>query len=95
MDAGTVAEIAPPSALLADPASSFSRLVDRTGAASAAALRQMAADFFRERQAGIQVGRFPRPSFDNLRRASLASSVDAARHGHGGGHGGVGSPRGY
>ena len=49
MDAGSVAEIAPPSVLLGDPASAFSRLVDRTGAASAAALRQMAADFFQVR----------------------------------------------
>ena len=43
MDAGTVAEIAPPSVLLARPDSAFSALVDRTGPAGAAALRKMAA----------------------------------------------------
>ncbi len=32
MDAGEVAEIAPPSVLLADGGSAFSKLVDKTGA---------------------------------------------------------------
>ena len=41
MDAGTVAEIGAPSALLARPHGAFSSLVDRTGAAGAAALRQV------------------------------------------------------
>lgn len=48
MDAGLVAEIGPPSVLLANPNSAFSSLVDKTGAASAAALRKMAADFLAE-----------------------------------------------
>ncbi len=67
MDAGRVAEIAPPSVLLARPDSAFSQLVDRTGAAGAAALRKMAADFFEERAAGIQLGHKPRPSFEATR----------------------------
>lgn len=73
MDAGVVAEIGPPSVLLANPNSAFSALVDKTGAASAAALRKMAADFLAERQAGIQVGFKKRPSLDETRR-----SLDAA-----------------
>lgn len=48
MDAGLVAEIGPPSVLLANPNSAFSKLVDKTGAASAAALRKMASDFLAE-----------------------------------------------
>ncbi|GAB4815837.1 hypothetical protein N2152v2_002883 [Parachlorella kessleri] len=67
MDAGTVAEIAPPSVLLARPDSAFSALVDRTGPAGAAALRKMAADFYEERAAGIQLGHKPRPSFEATR----------------------------
>ncbi len=35
------------------------------------ALRKMAADFFAERQAGIEIGHFPRPSLETARRASL------------------------
>lgn len=69
MDAGEVAEIAPPSTLLANPASSFSRLVDRTGAASAAALRKMAADFADERARGQAIGFRKRPSLDETRRS--------------------------
>lgn len=67
MDAGVVAEIAPPSVLLADPNSSFSRLVDRTGEASAAALRKMAADFAGERARGQAIGFRNRPSLDETR----------------------------
>jgi ATP-binding cassette subfamily C (CFTR/MRP) protein 1 len=67
MDAGVVSEIAPPSVLLSRPDSAFSQLVDRTGAASAAALRKMAADFFEDRAAGIQLGHKPRPSFEQTR----------------------------
>ncbi len=52
MDAGLVAEIGPPSVLLANPNSAFSKLVDKTGAASAAALRKMAADFLAEVRCG-------------------------------------------
>lgn len=69
MDAGVVAEIAPPSVLLANPNSAFSSLVDKTGAASAAALRKMAADFQDERARGQQVGFKPRPSLDDTRRS--------------------------
>jgi ABC-type multidrug transport system fused ATPase/permease subunit len=69
MDAGLVAEIGPPSVLLANPNSAFSKLVDKTGAASAAALRKMAADFLQERQAGVQVGFHKRPSLDEVRRS--------------------------
>lgn len=69
MDAGLVAEIGPPSVLLANPNSAFSSLVDKTGAASAAALRKMAADFLAERQAGVQVGFHKRPSLDEVRRS--------------------------
>ena len=55
----------------------FSALVDKTGPAGAAALRQMATDFFNERRAGIAIGSHPRPSLDNHRsRASL----DVVRH---------------
>ena len=72
MDAGVVAEIGPPSVLLARPDSAFSALVDKTGPAGAAALRQMATDFLNERRAGIAVGSRPRPSLDEHRtRASL------------------------
>nr|AXF41555.1 HLA3 protein [Chlorella sp. ArM0029B] len=69
MDAGVVAEIAPPSVLLANPNSSFSRLVDKTGAASAAAMRKMAADFAEERVRGQQIGFKKRPSLDETRRS--------------------------
>lgn len=72
MDAGVVAEIGPPSALLSNPDSAFSKLVDKTGPAGAAALRQMAQDFYNERAAGIAIGSHPRPSLDqNIRRASV------------------------
>ncbi len=80
MDAGVVAEVGPPSVLLADPHSAFSSLVDRTGEAGAAALRQMAADFFQERARGQKVGTKARPNFD-LTRTSMRlsrSSMEAA-----------------
>ncbi|KAJ9510651.1 hypothetical protein QJQ45_027539, partial [Haematococcus lacustris] len=51
MEAGVLKENAEPSALLADRESMFSKLVDKTGDAAAAALRQMAANFFAARQA--------------------------------------------
>ena len=69
MDAGVVAEIGPPTDLLANPNSAFSKLVDKTGAASAAALRKMAADFLAERQVGIQIRFKKRPSLDETRRS--------------------------
>jgi hypothetical protein len=75
MDAGVVAEIGPPSVLLANPDSAFSALVDRTGAAGAAALREMAALFFEERAAGQRIGSKPRPSYENLRRQSLEQGL--------------------
>ncbi|KAI8468106.1 MAG: hypothetical protein J3K34DRAFT_479395 [Monoraphidium minutum] len=71
MDAGEVAEIGAPSALLAKPHGAFSSLVDRTGAAGAAALRQMASEFFAERASEMAAATRVRPSFDALRRASL------------------------
>jgi|LauGreSBDMM110SN_4_FD.fasta_scaffold164900_1 hypothetical protein len=83
MDAGVVAEIGPPSELLARPDSAFSALVDKTGPAGAAALRQMAADFYKERKDGIAIGSHPRPSLDQSRaRASLEikRSLEMARH---------------
>ena len=46
MEAGVLKEMAPPKALLDDPESMFSKLVDKSGAQAAAALRQMAADFY-------------------------------------------------
>ncbi len=79
MDAGVVAEIGPPSVLLANPDSAFSSLVDRTGAAGAAALRQMAADFFKERAEGQRIGGKHRPSFEGLRRASIEVMKGLAR----------------
>lgn len=75
MDAGRVAEIAPPSVLLANPESNFSKLVDKTGAAGAAALRQMAAEFFEERRQDAAKRSRVRPSLDAARRAS----IDATR----------------
>jgi ATP-binding cassette subfamily C (CFTR/MRP) protein 4 len=42
MDAGRVAELAPPSQLLADPGSMLARMAEQTGHASAASLRQRA-----------------------------------------------------
>jgi len=69
MDAGQVAEIAPPSVLLANPNSAFSKLVDRTGASSAAAMRKMAADFADERARGQAIGFKKRPSLDETRRS--------------------------
>ena len=84
MDAGVVAEVGPPSVLLAQPDSLFSALVDKTGPAGAAALRQMAADFFKERKDGIAIGSHPRPSLDQSRvRASLEitrQSLESARN---------------
>ncbi|KAJ9527211.1 hypothetical protein QJQ45_025467 [Haematococcus lacustris] len=50
MEAGVLKENAEPSALLSDRDSMFSKLVDKTGEAAAAALRQMAADFFASRR---------------------------------------------
>ena len=50
MEAGMLKEMAPPSVLLDNRDSMFSRLVDKTGAQAAAALRQMAADFYASRQ---------------------------------------------
>lgn len=71
MDAGKVAEIGHPSALLANGDGAFSSLVDRTGAAGAAALRQMAAEFYEERAAAAAAHQRRRPSLDMLRRRSL------------------------
>jgi ATP-binding cassette subfamily C (CFTR/MRP) protein 1 len=51
MEAGVLKENAPPSTLLADRESMFSKLVDKTGAQAAAALRQLAADFYAARKA--------------------------------------------
>jgi ABC-type multidrug transport system fused ATPase/permease subunit len=51
MEAGVLKEMAPPSQLLGDKESMFSKLVDKTGPQAAAALRTMAADFFASRQA--------------------------------------------
>ena len=83
MEAGLVAEVGPPSILLARPDSAFSALVDKTGPANAAALRQMAADFFKERKDGIAIGSHTRPSLDAGRtRASLEitrQSMESAR----------------
>ena len=50
MDAGVLKEMAPPSVLLNNRDSMFSKLVDKTGVQAAAALREMAADFFARRQ---------------------------------------------
>jgi ABC-type multidrug transport system fused ATPase/permease subunit len=49
MEAGVLKEMAPPNTLLNDPESMFSKLVDKSGAQAAAALRQMAADYFASR----------------------------------------------
>lgn len=51
MNAGQVEEMADPCTLLANPQSAFSALVDRTGAAGAKALRDMARQFYEERKA--------------------------------------------
>jgi ABC-type proline/glycine betaine transport system ATPase subunit len=69
MDAGEVAEMGTPSDLLANPSSAFSSLVEKTGAASAAALRKMAADFMDERARGQRIGFKPRPSLEETRRS--------------------------
>jgi ABC-type multidrug transport system fused ATPase/permease subunit len=53
MEAGVLKEMAHPNTLLNDPESMFSKLVDKSGAQAAAALRQMAADYF-ARNAGQQ-----------------------------------------
>eukprot|EP00775_Hariotina_reticulata_P004687 gene4687-4939_t len=50
MEAGVLKEMAPPSVLLDNRESMFSKLVDKTGAQAAAALRQMAAEFYASRQ---------------------------------------------
>eukprot|EP00883_Tetradesmus_obliquus_P000567 jgi/Sobl393_1/10597/SZX72300.1 len=50
MEAGVLKEMAPPSVLLSNPESMFSKLVDKSGPQAAAALRQMAADFYASRQ---------------------------------------------
>ena len=46
MEAGVLKEMAPPSVLLDNRESMFSKLVDKSGAQAAAALRQMAADYY-------------------------------------------------
>jgi ATP-binding cassette, subfamily C (CFTR/MRP), member 1 len=51
MEAGVLKEIDAPSALLDNPESMFSKLVDKTGEQAAAALRQVARDFFASRRA--------------------------------------------
>jgi ABC-type transport system involved in Fe-S cluster assembly fused permease/ATPase subunit len=51
MEAGVLKEMAPPKTLLDNPNSMFSALVDKTGAQAAAALRQVAADFYSMRAA--------------------------------------------
>ena len=73
MDAGVVAEIGPPRALLADPSSAFSKLVDATGVSGAAALRKMAADFEEERARG-QVGP-PRQPGAPLGRGGVLAAI--------------------
>ena len=50
MEAGVLKEMSPPKTLLDDPESMFSKLVDRTGAQAAAALRSLANDYFASRQ---------------------------------------------
>ena len=85
MDAGQVCEMGTPDELLANPQSAFSQLVDKTGAASAAALRKMAADFLDERARGQKLGFKPRPSLEEVRlsleggaaQGGLASYVSA------------------
>lgn len=49
MNAGELEEMAPPSVLLADRNSAFSKLVDATGPSGAQALRDTATAFFRSR----------------------------------------------
>jgi ABC-type multidrug transport system fused ATPase/permease subunit len=46
MEAGVLKEMAPPSVLLDNRESMFSKLVDKSGAQAAAALRQMAAEYY-------------------------------------------------
>jgi hypothetical protein len=55
--------------------------VDRTGEAGAAALRQMAADFFEERARGEKLGTKARPNFDLTRTSMRLSraSMEAAK----------------
>jgi len=50
MEAGVLKEMAPPSVLLDNRESMFSKLVDKSGAQAAAALRQMAAEFYASRR---------------------------------------------
>lgn len=50
MEAGVLKEMAPPSVLLGNPESMFSKLVDKSGPQAAAALRQMAAEYYAGRQ---------------------------------------------
>jgi ABC-type multidrug transport system fused ATPase/permease subunit len=49
MEAGVLKEMAPPSVLLDNRESMFSKLVDKSGAQAAAALRQMAAEYYARR----------------------------------------------
>ncbi|KAG2500538.1 hypothetical protein HYH03_001315 [Edaphochlamys debaryana] len=56
MEAGELMEYAPPAQLLDNPNSMFSKLVDKTGVAAAAALRKMANEHF-AKQAAKQTGR--------------------------------------
>lgn len=50
LEQGVLKEFESPHALLSNPESMFSKLVDKSGASAAAALRQMAADFFATRR---------------------------------------------
>ncbi|GLC53728.1 hypothetical protein PLESTB_000780900 [Pleodorina starrii] len=54
MDAGELKEYAPPAQLLADRETMFSKLVDKTGVAAAAALRKMADEHFSKAAARAQ-----------------------------------------
>mmetsp|Transcript_75324 Transcript_75324/g.152328 ORF Transcript_75324/g.152328 Transcript_75324/m.152328 type:complete len:258 (+) Transcript_75324:2-775(+) len=55
MEAGVLKECAPPSELLGNPESMFSKLVDKTGEQAAAALRQVASEFFASRAASAHL----------------------------------------
>lgn len=52
MEAGVLKEMAPPSVLLDDRESMFSKLVDKQSPQAAAALRQMASEYYASRQTG-------------------------------------------
>ena len=54
MEQGQLMEYAPPTQLLADRNTMFSKLVDKTGPAAAAALRQLASDFYGRRAGAAQ-----------------------------------------